>query len=160
MTEGDVAELAADLAERGLELGPVIGRGAMAVVYRAFDTKHERSIAVKVPRSDLADPDSAARWAREISAVARLRHPNILPLIDSGTTAGGIAWFLMPLALGETLQSRLEDGPLPLSDAVRYAREIAEALTYAHDEGLVHRDVKPGNILLESGHAVDDERLG
>lgn len=153
-TDGElVVELSADLAQRGLELGPVIGRGAMAVVYRVFDARHDRSLAVKVVRLD-SSREAAARWAREVSVVARLRHPGILPLIDSGTTASGLAYFLMPLAEGETLQARLESGPLSIPEAVRYAREVAEALAYAHSEGLVHRDVKPGNILLEGGHAV------
>ena len=151
---GAAADLAAELAKRGLQLGPVIGRGAMAVVYRAFDTRHERSLAVKVLNLDTADKDAIGRWTREVGAVARLRHPNIVPLIDSGTTAGGTAYFLMPLAEGETLQARLERGSLPIPEAVRYAREVAEALAYAHAEGLIHRDVKPGNILLEGGHAV------
>lgn len=154
-TDGDsVADLRAELAKRGIELGPIIGRGAMAVVYRAFDARHERSLAVKVPDLDASDRDGAARWTREIGAVARLRHPNIVPLIDSGTTAGGTAYFLMPLAEGETLKARLERGSLPIPEAVRYAREAAEALACAHAEGLIHRDVKPENILLEGGHAV------
>jgi serine/threonine protein kinase len=148
------ADLAAELAKRDMELGPVLGRGAMAVVYRAFDNRHERSLAVKVLDLDPADKDGAARWAREISAVARLRHPNIVPLIDSGTTANGTAYFLMPLAEGETLKAHLERGPLPIPEAVRYAREIGEALAYAHAQGVLHRDVKPDNILLEGGHAV------
>jgi eukaryotic-like serine/threonine-protein kinase len=148
------ADLAHDLAARGIELGPVIGRGAMSVVYRAFDARHERSLAVKVLGVDPTDPVAAARWSREISAVARLRHPNILPLIDSGTTAAGTHYFLMPLAEGETLEARLSEGPLPLGEAVRYVREVAEALAFAHAGGLVHRDVKPANILLEGGHAV------
>lgn len=147
-------DLTRELAARGIELGPVIGRGAMSQVYRAFDAKHERSLAVKVLGLDPADPVAAARWSREISAVAQLRHPHILPLIDSGTTADGVHYFLMPLAEGETLAARLEQGPLPLGEAVRYAREIAEALAVAHAAGLVHRDVKPGNILLEGGHAI------
>ncbi|MFN8650361.1 MAG: serine/threonine-protein kinase [Gemmatimonadales bacterium] len=148
------ADLTRELAARGIELGPVIGRGAMSVVYRAFDAKHERSLAVKVLGLDPGDPVAAARWNREISAVARLRHPHILPLIDSGITADGMHYFLMPLAEGETLEARLEQGSLPLGEAVRYAREIAEALGVAHAAGLVHRDVKPGNILLEGGHAI------
>jgi hypothetical protein len=151
---GLAADLGAELAKRGIELGPVIGRGAMAVVYSAHDAKHDRSLAVKVLSPDAADQEGAARWTGEISAVARLRHPNILPLIDSGTTAGGASYFLMPLADGETLRARLERGPLPIVEAVRYAREVAEALAYAHAEGLVHRDVKPENILIEGGHAV------
>jgi serine/threonine-protein kinase len=148
------SDLAADLAKRGLELGPVIGRGAMSVVYRAFDARHDRSLAVKVLSLDATDKDGAARWIREVGAVARLRHPNILPLIDSGHTASGTAYFLMPLAEGETLRARLERGTLPIAEAVRYGREVAEALAHAHAEGLVHRDVKPENILLEGGHAV------
>jgi serine/threonine-protein kinase len=151
---GLVADLAAELAKRGIELGPVIGRGAMGVVYRAYDTRHDRSVAVKVLSPEAADQESAARWTGEISAVARLRHPNILPLIDSGATASGAQYFLMPLADGEMLRARLERGPLPIMEAVRYTREVAEALAYAHAEGLVHRDVKPENILIEGGRAV------
>lgn len=151
---GVAADLAADLAKRGIELGPMIGRGAMAVVYRAYDTKHDRSLAVKVLSPGATDEIDAERMTREIRAVARLRHPNILPLIDSGTTAGGAGYFLMPLAEGESLRTRLERGPLPIAEAVRCAREVAEALAHAHAEGLVHRDVKPENTLLEGGHAV------
>ena len=153
-TEGLSADLAQELARRGLELGPVVGRGAMSVVYRAFDAKHQRSLAVKVLKVEAADREGLARWSREVSAAARLRHPNIVPLIDSGTTGGGTAYFLMPLAEGETLQSRLQRGPLAIAEAIQYAREIAEALAYAHAQGLVHRDVKPGNILVERGHAA------
>lgn len=148
------AELAAELAKRGIELGPVVGRGAMAVVHRAFDARHNRSLAVKVLSQDVADSDAAARWTREVSAVARLRHPNILPLIDSGTTASGARYFLMPFADGETLRARIERAPLPIGEAVRCACDIAEALACAHAEGLVHRDVKPANVLLEGGRAV------
>jgi eukaryotic-like serine/threonine-protein kinase len=153
-SSGLASDLRAELAKRGIELGEVIGRGAMAVVYRAYDAKHDRSLAVKVLGSDASDQEGAARWAGEISAVARLRHPNILPLIDSGTTASGAQYFLMPLAEGETLRARIERGPLPIVEAIRYTREVAEALAYAHAQGLVHRDVKPENIMLEGGHAV------
>ena len=135
MDDVAVAGVAAELATRGIELGPVVGRGGMAVVYRAQDTRHDRPLAVKILSLGTADEIGALRFVREIKAVARLRHPNILPLIDSGTTTGGVAYFLM-------------------ADAVGYAREIAEALAYAHGEDFVHRDVKPENILLEGGHAV------
>jgi hypothetical protein len=111
---GAAADLVAELAKRGIALGPVIGRGAAAVVFRAQDTRHDRPLAVKVLSLDAADEGAAARFAREISAVARLRHPNILSLIDSGTTASGARYFLMPLVGGETLRARLDRGPLPM----------------------------------------------
>jgi serine/threonine-protein kinase len=154
VTDDGRVELATELAKRDIDLGPEIGRGAMSVVYRGHDTRHDRPLAVKVMSFRAPDPAAAERFALEIKVIARLRHPNIVPLIDSGTTASGATFFLMPLALGETARARLDRGPLPIVEAVRYAREIAEALAYAHSEGLLHRDVKPENILVEGGHAV------
>ena len=131
-----------------------IGAGGMAQVYLAEDLKHRRRVAVKILRPELTAGVGADRFVQEIDIVASLRHPHILPLYDSGD-AGGALYYVMPYVDGESLRARLaRDGELPVDEAVRLAREIADALAYAHSHGVVHRDIKPENVLLESGHAV------
>jgi eukaryotic-like serine/threonine-protein kinase len=132
-----------------------LGRGGMAVVYLASDLKHGRSVALKVLDAQLAAGLGADRFRREIALVARLQHPNILPVFDSGETASGQLWFTMPYVAGETLRQRLRrDGALPVDAALGITREIADALAYAHAQRIIHRDVKPENILLSQGHAM------
>jgi len=131
-----------------------IGRGGMAVVYLARDLKHDRPVAIKVFRPELAATLGTERFLREIQIVARLQHPHILPLHDSGT-AEGLLYFVMPFVEGESLATRLaREKTLPVEDAVEIAAEVASALDYAHTQGVVHRDIKPANILLSGGHAV------
>jgi tRNA A-37 threonylcarbamoyl transferase component Bud32 len=130
-----------------------IGRGGMATVFLAEDLKHDRRVAVKVLHPELAATLGADRFLREIQIAARLEHPHILTLIDSGE-AEGLPYFVMPVVDGESLAQRLErEGQLPLDEALRIAREVADGLDYAHEQGVVHRDIKPGNILLSRGHA-------
>ena len=131
-----------------------IGRGTMAIVLLARDTKHDRPVAIKVLSPELTDAIGAQRFQREIEFVAGLNHPNILPLHDSGE-AGGFAYYVMPYLSGGSLRHRIErEGHLAQGDAVRIVREIADALGFAHRNGVIHRDVKPGNILLSEGHAL------
>ena len=145
--------LAAALADR-YHIERELGQGGMAIVFLAEDRKHHRQVAVKVLRAELAGMLGPDRFLREIETAARLHHPHILPLYDSGE-ADGFLYYVMPLAEGESLRDRLKrEKQLPLDDALRIAREVADALSYAHAHGVVHRDIKPENILLESGHAV------
>jgi serine/threonine-protein kinase len=131
-----------------------LGRGGMAVVYLAHDLRHERSVALKVLNADLAHALGAERFQREIHVAARLQHPHILTVLDSGETAGQL-WFTMPYVEGESLRARLDrESQLPVAEAVRIASEAADALDYAHHQGVVHRDIKPDNILLSQGHAL------
>jgi len=131
-----------------------IGSGAMSRVYLARDLRHNRAVALKVLRPELSAVLGAERFLREISIAAKLHHPHILPLYDSGD-AGGLLYFVMPYVEGETLRDRLaREGTLPLDVALQILREVADALTYAHAQGIVHRDVKPENVLFEAGHAV------
>ena len=148
------ASLVASLTARGIVLEAIIGHGGAGTVYRARDAKHDRAVAVKVLRAGGTGSASDERFAREITIIAGLRHPNILPLYDSGTTADGTRYYVMPLVEARSLRQRLADGPLEVREAVRLACEIADALAAAHAAGVVHRDVKPENILLEAGHAV------
>ena len=131
-----------------------LGAGGMATVYLAEDLKHHRKVAVKVLRPELAAALGHERFLREITTTANLRHPNILPLFDSGEV-DGFVFYVMPLIEGESLRDRLtRDGSLPIADALRIADEVADALGYAHSRGVIHRDIKPENILLENDHAV------
>ena len=136
------------------EVDREIGRGGMACVYRAHDRQHDRDVALKVLRPELAATLGIERFLREIRIEARLQHPHILPLYDSGT-ADGLLYYVMPYVEGETLRDRIRrEKQLPVGEAVRIAREIAEALDYAHKHDVVHRDIKPSNILLSGGQAV------
>ena len=131
-----------------------IGSGGMATVYLAEDLKHQRAVAVKVLRPELASSLGKDRFLLEIKIASQLQHPHILPLYDSGT-AGDLLYYVMPFVEGETLAGRLETKTqLSLEDALRITSEVAGALTYAHARGLVHRDIKPANIMLTAGHAV------
>jgi TolB-like protein/Flp pilus assembly protein TadD len=131
-----------------------LGRGGMATVYLAQDLRHERPVALKVLHPELARTLGPDRFLREIKLCARLQHPHILTVLDSGD-AGGHLWFTMPFVEGESLRDRLErETQLPVEDAVRFAREAAEALDYAHRHGVIHRDIKPENILLSDDHAL------
>ncbi|HVL18644.1 MAG TPA: protein kinase [Gemmatimonadales bacterium] len=137
-----------------------LGRGGMATVWLADDLRHDRQVALKLLHSELASSLGADRFLREIRIAARLQHPHILTVLDSGATAGPkggleLLWYTMPYVEGETLRSRLaREGQLPLADALRVARDVAEALEHAHAHGVIHRDIKPENILLSPGHAL------
>ncbi len=145
--------LSAALADRYL-LERELGQGGMATVYLAEDLKHHRKVAVKVLRPDLAATMGAERFEREIQVAARLQHPHILGVLDSGES-GGFFYYVMPYVEGETLRDRItRSGELPVSDALRLLGEITEALAVAHRAGVVHRDIKPENILLSGRHAL------
>jgi serine/threonine protein kinase len=131
-----------------------IGQGGMATVYLAHDQKHQRRVAVKVLRPDLSATLGAERFLREIQIAARLQHPHILLLIDSGE-AGGFLYYVMPFIDGESLRGRIDRvGSLEPAEVIELARQVADALEYAHRHGVVHRDIKPENILLSDGHAI------
>jgi serine/threonine-protein kinase len=131
-----------------------LGAGGMATVYLAHDLKHERQVAIKVLHQDLAAALGAERFLAEIKTTAKLQHPHILPLLDSGEAAG-LLYYVMPYVAGESLRDRLQrEKQLPIDDAVRIAREVADALGHAHGQGIIHRDIKPENILLQEGHAL------
>jgi serine/threonine-protein kinase len=130
------------------------GHGGMAVVFLARDLRHDRPVAIKVLRPELAGVLGPERFLREIQVAARLTHPHILPMLDSGE-ADGLLYYTMPFVEGETLRQRLDrEKQLSLEDTLRIAREVANALDHAHRQGVVHRDVKPENILFTAGHAV------
>ena len=131
-----------------------LGVGGMATVYRAHDLRHDRDVAIKVLHPDLGAALGGERFLTEIRTTARLQHPHILPLLDSGS-ADGLLYYVMPLVTGETLRTRLErERQLPIEDAVRIGLEVADALAYANELGVIHRDIKPENILLQGGHAT------
>src|SRR3989449_4029576 len=147
------AQLQAALADR-YALERELGHGGMATVFLARDLRHGRLVAIKVLRPEIAAALGPERFLREIEVAARLTHPHILPLHDSGAAQGSL-YYVMPYVESETLRERLErEGQLPLEQAVQIAREVADALSYAHSRDVVHRDIKPENILLEAGHAV------
>jgi Tol biopolymer transport system component len=141
------------LADR-YRLSREIGRGGMATVYLARDLRHGRDVAVKVVSPMLASALGGDRFLREIEIVANLRHPHIVPLFDSGT-AGGAPYYVMPFETGLSLRQRLaRDGPLPIDDAVTILRDVSDALAHAHEHGIVHRDIKPDNVMLSGRHGM------
>src|SRR3970040_2019830 len=131
-----------------------VGRGGMATVFLAQDRKHDRKVALKVLHPELAAGLGSERFLREIQIAARLQHPHILPLYDSGQ-ADTLLYYVMPFVEGESLRDRLaREKQLPVEDAVKLGRDIAAALDYAHRHGVVHRDIKPENVMLHEGEAI------
>ena len=150
----DTLERLADALADRYRLERELGQGGMATVYLAQDLKHQRPVAIKVLRQELAASLGADRFLREVQIAAKLQHPHILTLIDSGE-ADGFLYYVMPFVDGETLRAKLaREGEFPVGDAVRILREVADALAYAHGQGVVHRDVKPENIMLSGRHAL------
>ena len=144
--------LRATLSDR-YTLDRELGAGGMATVYLAEDLRHHRRVALKVLRPELTATLGPERFLKEIELTASLQHPHILPLFDSGS-ADGQLFYVMPYVDGETLRHRIARGPVPLTEALDILRDIARALAYAHAQGVVHRDIKPDNVLLSSGTAV------
>jgi serine/threonine-protein kinase len=148
-----LAHLQSTLADR-YQIHREVGSGGMATVYLATDLRHHRNVAIKVLRPELAPLVGAERFLREVTTTAQLQHPHILPLFDSGSE-GGFLYYVMPFIDGETLRHKLDrERQLSVDDAVRIASEVADALDYAHRQGVVHRDIKPENILLHDGRAT------
>ncbi|MFN2316693.1 MAG: serine/threonine-protein kinase [Gemmatimonadales bacterium] len=148
-----IEALGASLSDR-YRIERELGQGGMATVYLAQDLKHDRQVALKVLRPELAAVIGAERFLAEIKTTANLQHPHILPLHDSGV-AGAFLYYVMPYVEGESLRDRLtREKQLPIDESVRIAREIASALDYAHRHGVIHRDIKPENILLHDGSAL------
>src|SRR5687768_18588956 len=148
-----MVRLSAALADR-YRIERELGTGGMATVYLAHDLRHDRDVAIKVLHPDLAAALGGERFLTEIKTTAKLQHPHILPLLDSGT-ADTLLYYVMPFVRGERLRDRRErERQLPLDDALRIAREVADALGAAHGLGIIHRDIKPENILLQGGHAL------
>ena len=148
-----IARLTIALADR-YRIERQLGAGGMATVYLARDLKHDRDVALKVLHRQLGAVLGAERFLAEIRTTAQLRHPNILPLFDSGETEG-LVFYVMPYVEGETLRERItHEGQLGVTEAVGIAGEVADALEHAHKHGVIHRDIKPENILLQDGHAV------
>ncbi|MBI3791529.1 MAG: serine/threonine-protein kinase [Gemmatimonadetes bacterium] len=147
------SRLAAALAGR-YRIERELGAGGMATVFLAHDERHGRDVAIKVLHEDLGAALGGERFLSEIKTTAKLQHPHILPLLDSGS-ADGLLFYVMPHVKGETLRTRLErETQLPVADALAIAREVADALAEAHAQGIVHRDIKPENVLLQGGHAI------
>ena len=153
MTAGDVTRLASALSDR-YRIARELGAGGMATVYLAEDVRHRRRVALKLLHPELSAVLGPERFLKEIELTASLQHPHILPLFDSGSVDGQL-YYVMPYVDGQTLRARLErEGQLPVGHATRIAREVADALQYAHERGIVHRDIKPENILLQGEHAL------
>jgi len=142
----------------GIKLGPyeivsLLGAGGMGEVYRAQDSRLNRTVAIKVLSGEFsADPDLRQRFEREAKAISALQHPNICTLHDIGQQ-DGVDYLVLEFVEGETLDARLVKGPLPLNQVLRYSAEIADALDKAHRQGFIHRDLKPGNIMLTKSGA-------
>ena len=152
-TSDAMQRLRASLAGR-YDVTRELGRGGMATVYLAQDVKHERDVAIKVLLPEMAASIGAERFEREIKLAARLQHPHVLGMYDSGVYDNQM-YYVMPFVKGESLRDRLDrEGQLPVDDAIRLAIEVADALGYAHQMGIVHRDIKPENILLSGDHAL------
>src|SRR5436189_6384136 len=151
MTASPAAEtLRSALADR-YRLERWLGAGGMATVYLAHDLKHDRKVAVKVLKPELAAVLGAERFVQEIKTTASLQHPHILPLFDSGT-ADGFLFYVMPFIEGETIRAKLDrETQFGIDEAVRITTQVADALDYAHRHGVIHRDIKPENILLRDG---------
>src|ERR1043166_887413 len=150
----DVPVRLAAALSRSYRIERELGQGGMATVYLAEDLKHQRKVAIKVLRQELSASLGADRFLREVHIAAQLQHPHILTLIDSGE-ADGFLYYVMPYVEGETLRARLaREGEFPVGDAVRILRELADALAYAHGQGVVHRDVKPENVMLSGRQAL------
>ncbi len=131
-----------------------LGLGGMATVYLAHDPRHNRKVAIKVMRPELAAIVGPERFLKEIETTANLQHPHILPLFDSGRVEGTV-FYVMPYVAGESLRHRLtRETQLPVADAIRIASDIAAALDYAHRHGVIHRDIKPDNVLFHDGRAL------
>jgi eukaryotic-like serine/threonine-protein kinase len=147
------SQLASALSDR-YRIERELGAGGMATVYLAEDLKHDRKVALKVLRPELAAVLGADRFVVEIKTTAALQHPHILPLFDSGT-AGGFLYYVMPFIDGETLRAKLDrETQMGVDQSVRIAIAIADALDYAHRHGVIHRDIKPENILLHDGRPM------
>src|SRR5215203_1835154 len=145
--------LRAVLADR-YRIERALGRGGMATVFLAHDLRHDRPVALKVLHPELAATLGPERFQREIKLAAGLQHPHILPVHDSGE-AGGSLYYIMPYVEGESLRTRLSrQGELPVHDAVKILLEVTDALAYAHGRGVVHRDIKPDNVMLSGRHAL------
>src|SRR5574338_269456 len=152
MSEAQI-RLATALADR-YRIERELGAGGMATVYLAQDIRHDRKVAVKVLKPELAAVIGAERFVVEIKTTAALQHPHILPLFDSGS-ADGFLYYVMPYVEGETLRDKLNrETQLGVDEAVRITREVADALDYAHRRGVIHRDIKPENILLHDGRPM------
>lgn len=150
--DDDATQFPQALATR-YRLTAQIGRGGMATVYLARDLKHGRDVAVKVVHPVVASALGADLFLREIEIVAQLHHPNIVPLFDSGDADGSL-YYVMPYEAGASLRQRMRDGPLPLEDVVVILRDVCDALSHAHQHGIVHRDIKPDNVMLSGRHAM------
>ena len=149
----DYAHLRAALSDR-YAIERELGSGGMATVYLAQDLKHHRKVALKVLRPEVGATLGADRFIREIQIAARLTHPHIVPLYDSGR-AGGLLYYVMPYIQGESLRERIDrEGSLSVDEALQIAREVAAALSHAHGNNVIHRDIKPENILFSGGEAV------
>jgi serine/threonine-protein kinase len=138
----------------GIRIERELGGGGMSRVFLATDLSLDRQVVIKVLSTDLSAGLSADRFRREIQLVAKLQHPHVVPIISAGDAEGAL-YYVMPFLSGESLRARLSrEGPLKVPEVVRIAREVLDALAFAHSHGVIHRDIKPENILISGGHAV------